>query len=220
VQHSPPPENTASGEPIIPQSIPAKPDPNPLVLAEHVSPPLIESIRVTNKVSHNLHAELFLRAVGREKLGVGSTDAGLKVERGFLHEAGIADGDVVLTDGSGLSRSDLVTPRAIVALLRYAEKQPWGKDFISTLPVAGVDGTLENRMRDSAASGLIEAKTGEVEHDRALSGYAATLRREDLIFAIFYNNNPQGGPETAAAIDAIATAMVETLGTKPPPKKK
>jgi len=220
VQHSPPPENTASGEPIIPQSLPAAPDPNPLVLAEHVSPPLIESIRVTNKVSHNLHAELFLRAVGHEKLGVGSTDAGLKVERSFLRDAGITDGDVVLTDGSGLSCSDLVTPRAIVALLRYAEKQPWGKDFISTLPVAGVDGTLENRMRDSAASGLIEAKTGEVEHDRALSGYAATLRREDLIFAIFYNNNPQGGPETAAAIDAIATAMVETLGTKPPPKKK
>ena len=63
-----------------------------------------------------------------------------------------------------LARDNLVTPRGIVALLRYAARQPWGKDFLSTLPVSGVDGTLEDRMNNTAAAGMIQAKTGD---DRA-----------------------------------------------------
>jgi D-alanyl-D-alanine carboxypeptidase/D-alanyl-D-alanine-endopeptidase (penicillin-binding protein 4) len=222
VEHAPPPETTAAGEPVLRPSAQAAPatERDPVVLAEHVSAPLLESVRVTNKVSQNLHAELFLRAVGREKLGAGSTAAGLKVERSFLQAAGIADEDVVLTDGSGLSRGDLVTPRAVVTLLRYAWRQPWGRDFVSTLPVAGVDGTLEDRMKKTAASGMIEAKTGAIEHVHALSGYATTLRGERLAFAIFCNNDSQRGPNGSAAIDAVATAMVETLGSQPAPKKK
>ncbi len=213
VQHAPPPETSAAGEPILSRSSQPPPDPEAVIFAEHFSPTLLETIRVTNKVSNNLHAELLLRAVGREKLGVGSTAAGLRVEQDFLRQAGIAKGDVSLADGSGLSRGDLVTPRAVVASLQYVSRQPWGEDYISTLPVAGTDGTLENRMKNSAASGLIHAKTGEVEHVRALSGFATTQRGEHLVFAIFYNNNPQRGPETSAVIDAIATAMVETFGT-------
>jgi D-alanyl-D-alanine carboxypeptidase/D-alanyl-D-alanine-endopeptidase (penicillin-binding protein 4) len=219
-QHAPPPFSNVAGEPIIPDPAPLAPEPNPVVLADHISPPLLESIRLTNKMSHNLHAELFLRTVGREKLGVGSTAAGLKVEREFLKAAGVADGDILLSDGSGLARDDLVSPRAIVTLLRYAARQPWGKDFLSTLPVAGVDGTLEGRMTGTAASGLIEAKTGEIEHVRALSGYATTLRGESLAFSIFYNNNPQHGAGTASPVDSIATAMVETLGAAPRAKKR
>ncbi len=221
-QHGAPPYSNAAGEPILPPppSQPTAAEPNPMVLAEHFSEPLLESIRLTNKMSHNLHAELLLRAVGHEKLGVGSTAAGLKVEREFLHSAGVADGDIFLTDGSGLGRDNLVTPRAVVTLLRYAARQPWGKDFLSTLPISGADGTLEGRMANSAASGLIEAKTGEIEHDRALSGYATTLRGESLVFSVFYNNDPQHGLGTVAPVDAIATAMVETLGASPRPKKK
>jgi serine-type D-Ala-D-Ala carboxypeptidase/endopeptidase (penicillin-binding protein 4) len=171
-------------------------------------------------MSHNLHAELLLRAVGHERLGVGSTAAGLKVERDFLHAAGVADGDIILNDGSGLARDDLVTPRGMVALLQYAARQPWGGDFRSTLPVAGSDGTLEGRMTGSAASGLIQAKTGEIEHVRALSGYATTLHGQALVFSILYNNNPQHGVGTAAPVDEIANAMVETLGIAPAAKKK
>ncbi len=218
VRHAAPPETTAEGEPILPTAVHTQ-DANNLILAEHESVPLIESVRLTNKISQNLHAEIFLREVGREKLGLGSTAAGLKVERDFLRSAGIADGDVILSDGSGLSRDDLVTPRAMVALLRYAARQNWGRDFLSTLPVAGVDGTLKDRMRNTPASGRIEAKTGAVEHIRSLSGYATTLRGESLVFAMFCNNDPQKGPEATAAPDAIATAMVETLGTAAPGKK-
>jgi D-alanyl-D-alanine carboxypeptidase/D-alanyl-D-alanine-endopeptidase (penicillin-binding protein 4) len=219
-QHGPPPFSNVAGEPIAPDAVPPSPEPNTVALAEHISEPLLESIRLTNKMSHNLHAELLLRAVGREKQGVGSTAAGLKAEREFLKTAGVADGDILLSDGSGLARDDLVTPHGILTLLRYAARQPWGRDFLSTLPVAGVDGTLAGRMTGSAASGMIEAKTGEIEHVRALSGYATTLRGESLVFAIFYNNNPQRGVGTTAPVDAIATALVETLGTSSRPKKK
>jgi serine-type D-Ala-D-Ala carboxypeptidase/endopeptidase (penicillin-binding protein 4) len=218
-QHAPPPFSNVAGEPIIPDPAPL-PQPNAATLAEHISEPLLETIRLTNKMSHNLHAELLLRAVGREKLGVGSTAAGLKAEREFLKTAGVSDGDILLSDGSGLARDDLVTPRGIVTLLRYAAQQPWGGDFLSTLPVAGVDGTLEGRMTGTAAAGSIEAKTGEIEHVRALSGYATTLGHVSLVFAIFYNNNPQHGVATTAPVDAIATAMVETLGTSSGAKKR
>ena len=213
VRHAPPPKTSASGEPILDRASQPEMNSNRHVLAEHVSEPVLEAIRITNKVSQNTHAELLLRAVGRTKLGLGSTAAGLKVEREFLHRAGIPDGDVLLSDGSGLARDDLVTPRATVALLEYVVRQPWGPDYISTLPVAGVDGTLENRMANTVASSRIQAKTGELEHMRGLSGYATTLQGERLIFSIFYNNNPQKGVEGAAPIDEIAKAMVEILGT-------
>ena len=219
-QHAPPPFSNVAGEPIIPDAAAPLPQPSEVTLAEHISEPLLETIRFTNKMSHNLHAELLLRAVGREKLGVGSTSAGLKAEREFLKTAGVPEGDILLSDGSGLARDDLVTPRAIVTLLRYAAQQPWGGDFLSTLPVAGVDGTLEGRMTGTAASGSIEAKTGEIEHVRALSGYATTRGHESLAFAIFYNNNPQHGVATTAPVDAIATALVETLGTSSGAKKR
>jgi len=212
VQHGAPPRTTANGEPILTPVDAAAVAGNSTVLAEHVSQPLIEIVRITNKVSQNLHAELLLRTVGREKVGAGSTAAGLEAEKDFLKGAGIADGDVVLSDGSGLSRDDLVTPRAVGALLNYAVKQPWGAAFVSTLPVAGVDGTLENRMKNSAATGFIEAKTGAADHARALSGYATTRGGEYLVFSIFVNNNAQHGTDATGTLDAIATAMTETLG--------
>jgi D-alanyl-D-alanine carboxypeptidase/D-alanyl-D-alanine-endopeptidase (penicillin-binding protein 4) len=207
------------GAVTVPSVLNGLPATSKLILAEHISPTLIQSISVTNKVSQNLHAELFLRSVAREKAGVGSSQAGIWVEQNFLKTIGIADGDVVLSDGSGLSRDDLVTPRAVVQLLRYISQQPWGADFIASFPIAGLDGTLENRMKDTAASGRILAKTGSLEHVRAISGYATTVRGEHLIFTIFGNNSSHGHDATAA-MDTIAVAMVETLGTHHATKKK
>ena len=201
--------------PPNPVTIPSPGDPAPadsLVLAEHLSPPLLELIRLLNKISQNLHSELLLRAVAREKTGVGSTQAGLKVEQEFLKSIGIADGEVLLADGSGLSASNLVTPQATVALLRWILQQPWGDAYVMTLPVAGEDGTLETRMKGTAAEGRIRAKTGALERVRAMAGYATTLGGERLVFAMFGNNNPQSGHDASSALDAIAVAMVEEIG--------
>jgi len=186
----------------------------------HISPPLSEIVRVTNKVSQNLHAEMLLRAVAHEKKGFGVTDAGIWVEQDFLKTVGVADGDVVFTDGSGLSRDDLVTPRAVVQILRWDALQPWGADYIATFPIAGQDGTLETRLKDTVASGRIEAKTGALDHVRAISGFATTLHGERLIFSIFGNNNPQRGRDATVAADAIAVAMVEVLGAPAPAQHK
>ncbi|HEX4642188.1 MAG TPA: D-alanyl-D-alanine carboxypeptidase/D-alanyl-D-alanine-endopeptidase, partial [Candidatus Acidoferrales bacterium] len=96
------------------------------VLAEHTSVALPEDIRLTNKESENLHAELLLLLSAHEKAGAANYEDAQKFASGFFKSAGIADGDVALSDGSGLSRKDLVTPRATVQLLRYAATQPWG----------------------------------------------------------------------------------------------
>jgi serine-type D-Ala-D-Ala carboxypeptidase/endopeptidase (penicillin-binding protein 4) len=213
--HSPPPVVDASGNPGPPDAAPASVA-SRTILAEHLSPPLIESVRLTNKISQNLHAEMYLRQIGRQQYGAGSTAAGLFVERDFLRAAGIADGDVVLSDASGLAPEDLVTPRAVVTLLRYAETQPWGGDFASTLPIAGVDGTLENRFNSGPATGLIRAKTGSIANVRAVSGYATSRLGESLIFCIFVNANPQHGIDATTALDSIAAAMVDTLGPPAP----
>ncbi|MGH9713585.1 MAG: D-alanyl-D-alanine carboxypeptidase/D-alanyl-D-alanine endopeptidase [Candidatus Acidiferrales bacterium] len=220
VEHGPPPERNAAGDVSLVPRGGADSTNLHSILVQHISPPLLESVRLTNKISQNLHAELFLRAVAGQKVGIQSTDVGLKLEQDFLKTAGIADGDAVLVDGSGLSHNNLVTPRAMVQLLDWTARQPWGEDFRSTLPIAGVDGTLENRMKGTAAAGQVQAKTGSLEHSHSIAGYATTARGEHLAFAFFANNNPQKGHDATAALDEITVAMVETLGAAPARKKK
>jgi D-alanyl-D-alanine carboxypeptidase/D-alanyl-D-alanine-endopeptidase (penicillin-binding protein 4) len=182
------------------------------VLAEHTSGPLLDDIRLTNKNSENLHAELLLLLAAHEKAGATDYEDALKFASDFFKTAGIADGDVVLSDGSGLSRKDLVTPRAVVQLLRYATTQPWGELYRSTLPVAGEDGTLSDRMKNTPAAARIFAKTGTIGHGNTLSGYATTVRGERLVFSILGNNNNLHAQDADKVIDAICVAMVEELG--------
>ena len=190
------------------------------ILAERTSEPLAEEIRHVNKNSLNLHAELLLLLAAHEKSGTTTREDAVKFAADFYKAAGIADGDVVLTDGSGLSRRDLVTPRAIVQLLNYAATQTWGEIYRSSLPVAGEDGTLSDRMKNTAAAGRIFAKTGTVEHVVALSGYATTTRGAQLIFSILGNNNSLHAQTADAVLDAIAVAMIEELGSAPTKKRK
>jgi len=105
-----------------------------------------------------------------------------------------------------------VTPRAVVQLLRYASTQPWGELYRSSLPVAGEDGTLSERMKNTTAAGRIFAKTGTIGHGNSLSGYATTVRGGHLLFSILGNNNNLHAQDANRVIDAIAVAMVEELG--------
>lgn len=191
----------------------------PALLAEHVSLPLLEAVRVINKISQNLHAELLLRTAAREKGGANTADDALKYADEFRKSIGIDEGDVVLHDGSGLSRRNLVTPQAVVRLLAWIAQQPWADAFRTTLPVAGEDGTLEDRMKDTPAAQHIWAKTGSLDHVNALSGYATTKHGEKLIFSMFGNNNAQRGRAATAVLDAICTAMIEELGALPAKKR-
>jgi D-alanyl-D-alanine carboxypeptidase/D-alanyl-D-alanine-endopeptidase (penicillin-binding protein 4) len=127
----------------------------------------------------------------------------------FYSAAGIVPGDVMQTDGSGLSRHDLVTPRAVVALLKYAQTQSWFAPYYASLPVAGVDGTLENNLRTTIAAGRIHAKTGSVEHVRTRSGFAETPGGRLLLFSFLSNNQGGKNHEASDALDALCVAMIE-----------
>jgi D-alanyl-D-alanine carboxypeptidase/D-alanyl-D-alanine-endopeptidase (penicillin-binding protein 4) len=197
----------------------APPEP-PAVLAEHLSLPLSEDLRLLNKISLNLHAELLLRAIGREKGASGSTDAALQVAQEFFKSIGIPENDVVLYDGSGLSRRNLVTPRATLALLAWAAKQPWFDKFLDSLPLAARDGTLADRLKDTSAAGRIQAKTGTLGSVNALSGYATSVHGARLIFSMFGNSHNLRGSDASAVLDSLCLALVEEFGAPPPSKKK
>ncbi|HUK30610.1 MAG TPA: D-alanyl-D-alanine carboxypeptidase/D-alanyl-D-alanine-endopeptidase, partial [Candidatus Acidoferrum sp.] len=134
------------------------------VLADHISQPLSETLRVMDKVSQNLHAEMYLRTAAREKTGDATADAAVQFEEDFRNGIGITDADAVMSDASGLSRKDMLTPESEVMLLLWAAKQPWFEIFRASLPIAGVDGTLTDRMAHTSAAERIFAKTGSLSH--------------------------------------------------------
>jgi len=189
---------------------------DPVVLAEHVSVPLGDALKLVNKVSQNLHTEMLLRTVARQGATWTTPDELMKIPADFYATAGIAPGDVIQTDASGLSRHDLVTPRAIVTLLSFAQKQSWFGPYYASLPVAGVDGTLEDRMKNTPAAGRIHAKTGSVEHVRTLSGFAETPSGRRLIFSFLSNNQGGKSHEAADALTGLCVAMLEEFNVMPP----
>jgi D-alanyl-D-alanine carboxypeptidase/D-alanyl-D-alanine-endopeptidase (penicillin-binding protein 4) len=186
------------------------------VLAEHLSVPLGDSVKLVNKISQNLHTEMLLRAAARNTAVWNTPDDLMKFPADFYAAAGIAPGDVIQKDGSGLSRHDLVTPRAIVALLKYAQGQPWFAPYYASLPVAGVDGTLETLMKSTPSAGHIHAKTGSVEHVRTRSGFADTSNGRRLIFSFLSNNQGGKNHEASDALDGLCLAMIEEFDRKPP----
>ena len=189
----------------------------PLVLASYESSPLIDDLQVINKVSQNLHAELLLRLLGREKGTSGTIEGGLEVERGFLTQAGIDADQYVFYDGSGMSRENLVTPHAVVQLLSYAAGQPWGKAWQDTLSIAGIDGSLANRFKGTTAEGRVHAKTGALGHVNALSGYATTVNGVPIAFSILTNNHKLASKRALDVLDQIVLAIVndQPAGKKP-----
>jgi len=193
-----PPAQPAAGAPA---SLP--------VLAEHISLPLGEDLKVINKTSQNLHAELALRLVARTTEAGGSVEGSVAALKAWLLRAGLHEEDFYVQDGSGLSRRDLITPAGMVQLLAYASRQPWAAAFEETLPVAAVDGSLAERFLKSPAAGLVRAKTGTLGHVNALSGYGQTLSGKKFIFSIFCNNHNQPSSKIVGAIDSIVTLLVD-----------
>ena len=200
---------TLQTPPAIASATPtAAPSPTPLVLAEHISLPLIEDVKVINKISQNLHAEMALRLVGKLSGFGGSFEGGTAAVKNFLSQAGVKSDEFVSLDGSGLSRRDLVTPSAIVKLLTYASRQPWGPAYEESLPVSGMDGSLAERFVNTPAGGLVHAKTGSLSHVNALSGYGQTQQGRNFVFSIFCNNHNLPANKVLAAMDAVVRAVV------------
>jgi serine-type D-Ala-D-Ala carboxypeptidase/endopeptidase (penicillin-binding protein 4) len=179
------------------------------VLVESRSPPLREIATTMMKVSQNLYAETLLKAVGAVTSGgPGSAEAGVAAARDIFAGWSIRPGTYVQVDGSGLSRYDFLTAEMIVTLLERLSKDPRHHDaFVATLPIAGQDGTISTRMKNTRAEANAVAKTGSISNVRALSGYVKTRDGDTLVFSILANNFTI----SAATVNWIADLAVERL---------
>jgi D-alanyl-D-alanine carboxypeptidase/D-alanyl-D-alanine-endopeptidase (penicillin-binding protein 4) len=185
------------------------------VIATHRSKPLTEIGTRFMKVSQNLYGEMLLRAIGaRATIEDGEESDVDTVERARqrvddqLRAWGVPPGQVRLADGSGLSRYNLVTARVLLQILREMWRNPAHRDrFYATLPIAGQDGTLDERFHGTRAAGNAHAKTGTLSGVRALSGYVRTVQGEMLAFSMLANNFIVPTP----SIDSVVDLAVERL---------
>ena len=189
-------------------SHPSAPPPA-LVIASHQSAPLIESLTVIAKVSQNLHAEMLLRTLGQERRHLGSVEAGLDEVDQFLQEAGVPVNGVALHDGSGLSRRNLVSPSAMVELLRGMYNSKYQSSWIDLLPVAGVDGSLAQRLRGRNIASRVHAKTGSLAGVASLAGYILPRKGSVLAFAIFVNHHMLTNEEADGLVDRIVEEIAK-----------
>ncbi len=185
------------------------------------SQPMATLLKVVNKPSQNLHTEIMLR-----QLGVANTSHELdeygrpkptferanEARKQFLTKAGVNIAPLSLRDGSGLSRSDLVTPRATSQLLEFMRTHQQATVFRESLPVAGFDGTLKRRMKGTAAEGNLRAKTGTLTYVNALSGYLTTANGQTLIVSFYGNNYVGAGREVTGTLDQLCALLAEYAG--------
>ena len=159
------------------------------MIAQTESPPLRDIATVLMKVSQNLYAETLLKALGASQGGLGTTEGGRIAARKTLSDWGVKTDSYVMYDGSGLSRYNYITPATVVDVLVHMYKDPRHHDaFLSTLAIAGKDGTIATRMRGTRAEGNAIAKTGSISNARSLSGFVKTRDGEMLVFSILAND--------------------------------
>jgi serine-type D-Ala-D-Ala carboxypeptidase/endopeptidase (penicillin-binding protein 4) len=196
------------------------------------SEPLSEMIKVVNKESQNLHAELLLRQLASVAStggpnGTGGQEGkttddygrplpaltlGNVVRRQFLQRAGIEVQSLSLRDGSGLARQNLVTPVATVRLLEFMARHEHGRVFEDSLGIAGIDGTLERRMKETRVAGNLRAKTGTLSYVNALSGYMKTRGGVSLVVSFMGNNHVGPGREVTSVMDRICVLLADYSG--------
>jgi len=199
--------------PLLPGPTPSAPI--TVEIAKVESPPFGMIAAQTMKPSQNLYTELILRTLGKltpapptlPPLRQTSEELGLEAVKSFLRTAGIRPESLVLSDGSGLSRNDLITAEATVQLLTFMSKHRYAEVFRTALPIAGVDGTLRNRMRGTVAENNLRAKTGSLSSAASLGGYVTTAAGEKLAFAIIVNNYGSEVDPRAVCIDPIAVLL-------------
>lgn len=184
-------------------------------LAEHRSMTLTELMVPFLKLSNNGHAEVLLKAMGRQERGQGSWSAGIAVANQRLVALGVSAGSYRMVDGSGLSRMDMLNAEQLTSLLLAARGEPWFDRWYAALPIAGepdrfVGGTLRNRMRNTPAAANVHAKTGSLTGVTALSGYVTAANGEPLVFSIVLNNYLSASPKDIE--DAIAVRLARYEG--------
>jgi serine-type D-Ala-D-Ala carboxypeptidase/endopeptidase (penicillin-binding protein 4) len=201
-----------SGEAVDIDTLPAAPDLSSApTLVTYTSPALAEIGKVLLKVSQNLYADTILKRLGAPAAGgAATTSAGLKAVQEVLGRWGIAPDRYLQVDGSGLSRYNYLTADVVASVLAHvASDERLRAAFADGLPVAGVDGTLANRMKGTKAQGNARAKTGSIANARALSGYVASAEGEPLVFSMIVNNFNVPQSEADAIMDRAVVRLAE-----------
>jgi D-alanyl-D-alanine carboxypeptidase/D-alanyl-D-alanine-endopeptidase (penicillin-binding protein 4) len=181
--------------------------------------PMRDLAREIHKPSQNLYTDLLLAHIGALVQATNgltrrtSEEAGVAQLNEFLLRIGVPKGDVHFEEGSGLSRNNLTTPNASVVLLNFMSRHVEAAAYRDSLPIAGVDGSLRNRMKNTAAVGNVHAKTGTLRWANSLSGYVTTAAGEHLAFSVMLNRFvPDVNSSARDAVDAIAVLLAEFAG--------
>ena len=177
-------------------------------IVSYRSPPLSMLAVRLMKISQNLYAESFLKSLAAAPGVVPTAAAGWTAAQSIVERWGVPPGSLIQRDGSGLTRYDFVTPEALVAILTHVDRDARLKGpFEASLPIAGRDGTLANRMKGTAAEGNVRAKTGSMTAVRGTSGYVTSADGEPLVFAILVNGYDSPSSTITAAEDAIIVRL-------------
>jgi D-alanyl-D-alanine carboxypeptidase/D-alanyl-D-alanine-endopeptidase (penicillin-binding protein 4) len=182
------------------------------VVAVERSPTFARMLRHMDHVSDNLFAEVFSKDLAVHGGLRGTTKNGVRATRNALGDIGVSLAGARIYDGSGLSRGDRLSARQVLSVLTHAAKQPWGATLRADLPLAGVSGTLDDRMRSGPAHANVQAKTGTLNDASALSGYVTAANGHHLVFAMLMNRE---GMNIAAA-QALQDRICQLLAASSP----
>jgi len=189
--------------------------PTGALLADHASAPLSQLILPMGKQSDNFTAEMVFRVLGAERRRPGSAATSVDVVESFLANAGIAEGRVTVVNGSGLFQGNQIAAGDLAHLLAWVYQNPAiREEYVASLAIGGVDGTLENRLRDLPAPRIVRAKTGTLDNAIALSGYVLARAPGDAIaFSVLVNGGGHGAAR--GLCDDVARAIAEDLWPTP-----
>jgi D-alanyl-D-alanine carboxypeptidase/D-alanyl-D-alanine-endopeptidase (penicillin-binding protein 4) len=192
------------------------------LLAEHVSRPLSELVRAINKPSDNVLSRLLLLAIGRAAPGLPSETTLQRAERavrGWLRSKSINDEGLVLDNGSGLSRSERISPAQLEAVIRAGLASRWAPEFLASLPIVGVDGSMRNRLSASPAAGVARLKTGTLRNVVALAGTMSDAGGQPLIVVASINHEPLEPRQARAVLDGLIDWVARNrFGPPSPPR--
>lgn len=196
--------------------------PDARLLAEHAARALPEVIRDTNKPSDNALARtLYLSlgsleadpALGSHALPASGEPTSLRAERTvrtWLRNHAIDDSGAVFENGAGLSRTERITPLQLGGVLQAGLTSPWAPEFLSSIPIVGVDGTMRRRLRDSPAAGHARMKTGTLKNVVALAGYVTDAAGRQNVVVAFLNDEHAGDGKGRAVLDALVDWVART----------
>lgn len=184
------------------------------LLAEHRSRPLAEVLRDINKPSDNTLARMLYLSLGAPpdagEHNISTLAIAEQEVRAWFNRQGISQTGLVIENGSGLSRAERIRPAQLAGLLTAASRSNWAPEFMASLPIVGVDGTMRNRLRDTPAAAHARIKTGTLKDVVAIAGYVPDARGQMCVVVAIVNHPRAGGAAGQSIVDALINWVVQT----------